>query len=641
MVKRNLLKGLALFIVLTFVMSTVPSVCFAEGETGSSNIVFQIWNDTPLSDIDASDNNYTAKFYGNVTTGNSTIKFRNIPDGYAMDEKSAAAIFHANYKDAPNNNYTFYVDFGADISGKVLTNGYDKTFVSFYFQPLNRDKIDLSKFEIGAYYKDEENNRQLYAAVPFTKYARIMPDKWTLLEFSMKDLGLDGNENAAFCGLYFNTAMTSENAVYGNAGKFDKLNIVNSVGGGNIDFTPATTRTVAPDLGLIKTTLSDTKYVTEGRCIPADCFDNTAKKIYSTNANAKDEGIQIQLMGNAASNTTKQYIKIFPFVNDSSASANMADYYETDGTDLVLKIKAARGTTNGTGRFDELFTAAVGKISIGVGRINKEGTSWYQSALKLGLVEIDKSKLIATDDYVQYRIPLSDFINSSSVYELENDYTKIDTLSLENINVFSIVLDTKIAKNSAIALYIDEAGLAPHTEAVVNKTVYSGGTQSQNWGMSDGAKEPLCYTITSSGNSPVRLYDTTKTERTDYGTSNQIIYTWAYWGNDIYTPEYEKIGISFNAPKLKADTENTITFGVNNYTSAPVTPTLVIAYYKDNALSDVKIVDNVTFASGRYSGNNVDADSSKDYDYYKAFILDSMDSVIPLAGFYKSPSAAE
>ena len=132
MVKRNLIKGLALFIVLTFVMSLAPAVCLAEGEN-ASNIVFQIWQDTALSSIDASDTDYKALFAGKVKQEGG-IKFINNANGSAKDGTNAAAILHGNYNsntDTPSLTRKYYVDFGADISSLVMANGYDKTFVSF------------------------------------------------------------------------------------------------------------------------------------------------------------------------------------------------------------------------------------------------------------------------------------------------------------------------------------------------------------------------------------------------------------------------------------------------------------------------------------------------------------------------------
>ena len=224
MVKRNLFKGLALFIVLTFVMSLAPAVCFAEGEN-ASNIVFQIWQDKLLTEVDPSDGEEWASFSGNVTQEGG-IKFLNktTADYSAKDGTNAAAILHGNYSKSGNTDIrkTYYVDFGADISSLVMANGYDKTFVSFYFQALNWDKIDLSGFEIGAYTKDTDGNKVLGTAVPLTKHVHIMQDKWALLEFSMKDLGLDGVNNTAFEGLYFNTKIKDDvTEFYSSVGKFD------------------------------------------------------------------------------------------------------------------------------------------------------------------------------------------------------------------------------------------------------------------------------------------------------------------------------------------------------------------------------------------------------------------------------------
>ncbi|UKI37678.1 MAG: hypothetical protein L6V93_06110 [Clostridiales bacterium] len=47
-------------------MSLAPAVCFAEGET-ASNIVFQIWQDKLLTEVDPSDGEEWASFYGNAT----------------------------------------------------------------------------------------------------------------------------------------------------------------------------------------------------------------------------------------------------------------------------------------------------------------------------------------------------------------------------------------------------------------------------------------------------------------------------------------------------------------------------------------------------------------------------------------------
>ncbi|UKI37680.1 MAG: hypothetical protein L6V93_06120 [Clostridiales bacterium] len=71
-----------------------------------------------------------------------------------------------------------------------------------------------------------------------------------------------------------------------------------------------------------------------------------------------------------------------------------------------------------------------------------------------------------------------------------------------------------------------------------NRMAY--GDNGQKWGMPAGAGEPLCYTLSTSGSKEKNsMIQQAQRER---ATAHQtkIIYTWAYWGNNIYTPEYAK-----------------------------------------------------------------------------------------------------
>lgn len=632
MVKRNLIKGLALFIVLTFVMSLAPAVCFAEGET-ASNIVFQIWQDKLLTEVDPSDGEEWASFYGNATQEGG-IKFLNktTADYSAKDGTNAAAILHGNYNKSGNTDITktYYVDFGADISSLVMANGYDKTFVSFYFQALNWDKIDLSGFEIGAYTKDDDGNKMLGTAVPLTKYVHIMQDKWALLEFSMKDLGLDGANSTAFEGLYFNTKIKDDvTDFYSSVGKFDKLNIVNSVGDGTMVYDG--TYKISPDLTFIRN---------NGTAVNYDYIRSDAQHAASTTGeqlgiSIKDSEITVLTSGKAGSNTGDasesadrmyRYMKIYPIIDSSNKSTLIKSYYDTTSTDFVLKIKKAKG-------YGDIVNDN-SDISIGVGQI-EQGASWSASPLKLKLVSVDKSKLKA-DQFIQLRIPLEDFINSTSEYSQNITETSNITPALDNINVFAIVIKGYANTKDKRVLNIDEIGLAPHTESVENRMAY--GDNGQKWGMPAGASEPLCYTLSTSG-SKEKLYDTTSTERTGYGTSNKIIYTWAYWGNNIYTPEYAKIGIAFNQP---ITSDNKIKFSMNNYTTTDVKPALVIAYYKDKELVDVQVSSDFAFVNnGSSSSTTKPISTDKEYDTVKAFMLDSMESIVPLAKSYDSTTVTE
>ena len=67
----------------------------------------------------------------------------------------------------------------------------------------------------------------------------------------MKDLGLDGANSTAFEGLYFNTKIKDDvTEFYSSVGKFDKLNIVNSVGDGTMVYDG--TYKISPDLTFFK-----------------------------------------------------------------------------------------------------------------------------------------------------------------------------------------------------------------------------------------------------------------------------------------------------------------------------------------------------------------------------------------------------
>lgn len=636
MVKRNLIKGLALFIVLTFVMSLAPAVCFAEGEN-ASNIVFQIWQDTALSSIDANDSDYKATFAGNVKQEGS-IKFINNKNGLAKDGTNAAAILHGNYNsntDTPSLTRKYYVDFGADISSLVMANGYDKTFVSFYFQALNWDKIDLSGFAIGAYTKDDDGNKMLGTAVPLTKYVHIMQDKWALLEFSMKDLGLDGVNNTAFEGLYFNTKIKDDvTDFYSSVGKFDKLNIVNSVGDGTMVYDG--TYKISPELTFFKL---GTDAMEVGYCRPNTdyYFENKKQEMLTMTYNTKTGTIDLATMSEGKNNTKDMYISICPVATAPKGNtlATMATYYDVTNTDLVLNIKQGAG-------YSSLVNSNT-EILVGAGNFyNTAGSGWANSPLKMGLVALDKSKISAnTADYAQFRIPLKEFIdaskNETTLLNEKNTENATGELSLDTINVFGIVLKNATKVNQKILLNIDKIGLAPHTETVENRMAY--GDNGQKWGMPAGASEPLCYTLSTSG-SKEKLYDTTSTERTGYGTSNKIIYTWAYWGNNIYTPEYAKIGIAFNQPAITSD--NKIKFSMNNYTTTDVKPALVIAYYKDKELVDVQVSSDFAFVNnGSSSSTTKPISTEKEYDTVKAFMLDSMESIVPLAKSYDSTTVTE
>lgn len=637
MVKRNLFKGLALFIVLTFVMSLAPAVCFAEGET-ASNIVFQIWQDKLLTEVDPSDGEEWASFSGNVTQEGG-IKFLNktTADYSAKDGTNAAAILHGNYNKSENTDIrkTYYVDFGADISSLVMANGYDKTFVSFYFQTLNWDKIDLSGFEIGAYTKDTDGNKVLGTAVPLTKYVHIMQDKWVLLEFSMKDLGLDGVNNTAFEGLYFNTKIKDDvTEFYSSVGKFDKLNIVNSVGDGKMVYDG--TYKISPDLTFFKL---GTDAMEVGYCRPNTdyYFENKKQEMLTMTYNTKTGTIDLATMSEGKNNTKDMYISICPVATAPKGNtlATMATYYDVTNTDLVLNIKQGAG-------YSSLVNSNT-EILVGAGNFyNTAGSGWANSPLKMGLVALDKSKISAnTADYAQFRIPLKEFIdaskNETTLLNEKNTENATGELSLDTINVFGIVLKNATKVNQKILLNIDKVGLAPHTESVENRMAY--GDNGQKWGMPAGASEPLCYTLSTSG-SKEKLYDTTSTERTGYGTSNKIIYTWAYWGNNIYTPEYAKIGIAFNQPAITSD--NKIKFSMNNYTTTDVKPALVIAYYKDKELVDVQVSSDFAFVNnGSSSSTTKSISTDKEYDTVKAFMLDSMESIVPLAKSYDSTTVTE
>lgn len=637
MVKRNLIKGLALFIVLTFVMSLAPAVCFAEGEN-ASNIVFQIWQDKLLTEVDPSDGEEWASFYGNATQEGG-IKFLNktTADYSAKDGTNAAAILHGNYNKSENTDIrkTYYVDFGADISSLVMANGYDKTFVSFYFQALNWDKIDLSGFEIGAYTKDDDGNKMLGTAVPLTKYVHIMQDKWALLEFSMKDLGLDGANSTAFEGLYFNTKIKDDvTDFYSSVGKFDKLNIVNSVGDGTMVYDG--TYKISPDLTFFKL---GTDAMEVGYCRPNTdyYFENKKQEMLTMTYNTKTGTIDLATMSEGKNNTKDMYISICPVATAPKGNtlATMATYYDVTNTDLVLNIKQGAG-------YSSLVNSNT-EILVGAGNFyNTAGSGWANSPLKMGLVALDKSKISAnTADYAQFRIPLKEFIdaskNETTLLNEKNTENATGELSLDTINVFGIVLKNATKVNQKIFLNIDKVGLAPHTETVENRMAY--GDNGQKWGMPAGASEPLCYTLSTSG-SKEKLYDTTSTERTGYGTSNKIIYTWAYWGNNIYTPEYAKIGIAFNQPAITSD--NKIKFSMNNYTTTDVKPALVIAYYKDKELADVQVSSDFAFVNnGSSSSTTKPISTEKEYDTVKAFMLDSMESIVPLAKSYDSTTVTE
>ena len=637
MVKRNLIKGLALFIVLTFVMSLAPAVCFAEGET-ASNIVFQIWQDKLLTEVDPSDGEEWASFYGNATQEGG-IKFLNktTADYSAKDGTNAAAILHGNYNKSENTDIrkTYYVDFGADISSLVMANGYDKTFVSFYFQALNWDKIDLSGFEIGAYTKDTDGNKVLGTAVPLTKYVHIMQDKWALLEFSMKDLGLDGANSTAFEGLYFNTKIKDDvTEFYSSVGKFDKLNIVNSVGDGTMMYDG--TYKISPELTFFKL---GTDAMEVGYCRPNTdyYFANKKQEMLTMTYNTKTGTIDLATMSEGKNNTKDMYISICPVATAPKGNtlATMATDYDVTNTDLVLNIKQGAG-------YSSLVNSNT-EILVGAGNFyNTAGSGWANSPLKMGLVALDKSKISAnTADYAQFRIPLKEFIdaskNETTLLNEKNTENATGELSLDTINVFGIVLKNATKVNQKILLNIDKIGLAPHTETVENRMAY--GDNGQKWGMPAGASEPLCYTLSTSG-SKEKLYDTTSTERTGYGTSNKIIYTWAYWGNNIYTPEYAKIGIVFNQPAITSD--NKIKFSMNNYTTTDVKPALVIAYYKDKELVDVQVSSDFAFVNnGSSSSATKPISTEKEYDTVKAFMLDSMESIVPLAKSYDSTTVTE
>lgn len=637
MVKRNLSKGLALFIVLTFVMSLAPAVCFAEGEN-ASNIVFQIWQDKLLTEVDPSDGEEWASFYGNAAQEGG-IKFLNktTADYSAKDGTNAAAILHGNYNKSGNTDITktYYVDFGADISSLVMANGYDKTFVSFYFQALNWDKIDLSGFAIGAYTKDTDGNKVLGTAVPLTKYVHIMQDKWALLEFSMKDLGLDGANSTAFEGLYFNTKIKDDvTEFYSSVGKFDKLNIVNSVGDGTMVYDG--TYKISPDLTFFKL---GTDAMEVGYCRPNTdyYFENKKQEMLTMTYNTKTGTIDLATMSEGKNNTKDMYISICPVATAPKGNtlATMATYYDVTNTDLVLNIKQGAG-------YSSLVNSNT-EILVGAGNFyNTAGSGWANSPLKMGLVALDKSKISAnTADYAQFRIPLKEFIdaskNETTLLNEKNTENATGELSLDTINVFGIVLKNATKVNQKILLNIDKIGLAPHTETVENRMAY--GDNGQKWGMPAGASEPLCYTLSTSG-SKEKLYDTTSTERTGYGTSNKIIYTWAYWGNNIYTPEYAKIGIAFNQPAITSD--NKIKFSMNNYTTTDVKPALVIAYYKDKELADVQVSSDFAFVNnGSSSSTTKSISTEKDYDTVKAFMLDSMESIVPLAKSYDSTTVTE
>lgn len=637
MVKRNLFKGLALFIVLTFVMSLAPAVCFAEGET-ASNIVFQIWQDKLLTEVDPSDGEEWASFYGNATQEGG-IKFLNktTADYSAKDGTNAAAILHGNYNKSGNTDITktYYVDFGADISSLVMANGYDKTFVSFYFQALNWDKIDLSGFEIGAYTKDTDGNKVLGTAVPLTKYVHIMQDKWALLEFSMKDLGLDGANSTAFEGLYFNTKIKDDvTDFYSSVGKFDKLNIVNSVGDGTMVYDG--TYKISPELTFFKL---GTDAMEVGYCRPNTdyYFENKKQEMLTMTYNTKTGTIDLATMSEGKNNTKDMYISICPVATAPKGNtlATMATYYDVTNTDLVLNIKQGAG-------YSSLVNSNT-EILVGAGNFyNTAGSGWANSPLKMGLVALDKSKISAnTADYAQFRIPLKEFIdaskNETTLLNEKNTENATGELSLDTINVFGIVLKNATKVNQKILLNIDKIGLAPHTETVENRMAY--GDNGQKWGMPAGASEPLCYTLSTSG-SKEKLYDTTSTERMGYGTSNKIIYTWAYWGNNIYTPEYAKIGIAFNQPAITSD--NKIKFSMNNYTTTDVKPALVIAYYKDKELVDVQVSSDFAFVNnGSSSSTTKSISTEKEYDTVKAFMLDSVESIVPLAKSYDSTTVTE
>lgn len=641
MVKRNLIKGLALFIVLTFVMSLAPAVCFAEGEN-ASNIVFQIWQDKLLTEVDPSDGEEWTSFYGNATQEGG-IKFLNktTADYSAKDGTNAAAILHGNYNKSENTDIrkTYYVDFGADISSLVMANGYDKTFVSFYFQALNWDKIDLSGFAIGAYTKDTDGNKVLGTAVPLTKYVHIMQDKWALLEFSMKDLGLDGANSTAFEGLYFNTKIKDDvTEFYSSVGKFDKLNIVNSVGDGTMVYDG--TYKISPELTFIR---NNGSALESNYCLSGAGYSTASDpKIDQLIIDYKEGKVRLHSRGSAASNTadsaTKgRFIRVLP-VTEVTKKTNIAitTNYKTENTDLIIKVRKHTDE-----KFDTSF-GDTGELYIGVGQIIK-GSSWSGSPLKMGLVALDKSKIpSASKDYATFRIPLKYFIDASksesTLLNENNSDESIGDLTLDNINVFGFVIKN-LAKlqNDCMFLEISEIGLAPHTENIENRMAY--GDNGQKWGMPAGASEPLCYTLSTSG-SKEKLYDTTSTERTGYGTSNKIIYTWAYWGNNIYTPEYAKIGIAFNQPAITSD--NKIKFSMNNYTTTDVKPALVIAYYKDKELADVQVSSDFAFVNnGSSSSTTKPISTEKEYDTVKAFMLDSMESIVPLAKSYDSTTVTE
>ena len=375
MVKRNLIKGLALFIVLTFVMSLAPAVCFAEGEN-ASNIVFQIWQDKLLTEVDPSDGEEWASFYGNAAQEGG-IKFLNktTADYSAKDGTNAAAILHGNYNKSGNTDITktYYVDFGADISSLVMANGYDKTFVSFYFQALNWDKIDLSGFEIGAYTKDTDGNKVLGTAVPLTKYVHIMQDKWALLEFSMKDLGLDGANSTAFEGLYFNTKIKDDvTEFYSSVGKFDKLNIVNSVGDGTMVYDG--TYKISPDLTFFKL---GTDAMEVGYCRPNTdyYFENKKQEMLTMTYNTKTGTIDLATMSEGKNNTKDMYISICPVATAPKGNtlATMATYYDVTNTDLVLNIKQGAG-------YSSLVNSNT-EILVGAGNFYNTAGSGRQSAV--------------------------------------------------------------------------------------------------------------------------------------------------------------------------------------------------------------------------------------------------------------------
>lgn len=412
---------------------------------------------------------------------------------------------------------TVGIDFGRNISPEIFKDGCDNVFLSFYW--CNVDKMgDLDLIELGSVYK-EGNKLVRRDPVKLSKYFPVQRNDFQKFEFSMKDLGIDSEEDELW-GLYFSIT-TARDGLWECVAKIDKLRFVNSVGKDDLSDVES-----AEAINLLKTNVQN-KNEKPVSILETQNYKpmSTLMCKYSLNENVGYTGYRIF----EAYRTKGKSHMIFP-VNTKNTVRSFFSLGISGLENYCLKFDIAKCE----GYEDMPY------INVGAGFCVK-GPTFSKSTALLKYVSLEdyidikdipmeKTGKNKEGSYATVSIPLKDILDTQEIVRVNSCFA--DEITYENLSCISFELEAKGSNARKPIINVDnicfELQGTPEIDAQY--------TEGIKW--SNNVANYVCYTIIKDG---VKLCDTTLSEIKNPEPGTYRICT--YMGNGLYS-SYAEVNIA-------------------------------------------------------------------------------------------------